>query len=220
MRLAKALNLPDQGGIATQVVLGFVGQLATASLIPAAGLPQWLSRQPPGSAPASKQDLLGLSASEIGGLLMKGWELPPTLIADRGRHRAPARHPARPAGRQPPCRAWPWATCAPAWANAWPCDSLNVLDGYNPLLDNEVDMHHLRFCLGHPAPGPTRKRPPGARTAHGGAPHARPENRLSAVHRAAPGCGRGNRLPAQSGKPARLTFIKRPPFQPPYSRAP
>ena len=43
VRLGKALQLPDQGPLATQVVLGFVGQLATASLIPAAGLGQWLS---------------------------------------------------------------------------------------------------------------------------------------------------------------------------------
>ena len=44
VRLGKALNLPDQGGLATQVVLGFVGHLATASLMPPAALEDWLSR--------------------------------------------------------------------------------------------------------------------------------------------------------------------------------
>lgn len=81
VRLGKALNLPDQSALATQVVLGFVGQLATASLIPAAGLPAWLHRDRLARA-RLEQDLLGLNAVEIGGMLMRSWELPNALVND------------------------------------------------------------------------------------------------------------------------------------------
>jgi HD-like signal output (HDOD) protein len=149
VRLAKALNLPDQGGIATQVVLGFVGQLATASLIPPAGLPQWLSRNRLERA-RLEQDLLGLSATEIGGLLMQGWELPPSLIADVC---DTGRLLVTPAAQTDTTRL-------PRLALGYLCarlgerlalGELKVLDGYEPLLDTAVDMHHLRLGLGHPA---------------------------------------------------------------------
>jgi len=78
-RLGKALNLPDQGSLPTRAVLGFVGPVATASLLPLTGLGQWLTLAPPQRA-AHEQALLGLSSSEIGGLLMASWNLPPTLI--------------------------------------------------------------------------------------------------------------------------------------------
>lgn len=149
VRLGKALNLREQGGIATEVVLGFVGQLATASLIPPGGLPQWLASDRLERA-RLEQDLLGLNATEIGGLLMKGWELPPSLIADVGD-----------TGRlfaTPPAQIH--ATRLPRLALSYLCarmgerlalGQLKVLDGYAPLQDTAVDMHHLRGCLSHPA---------------------------------------------------------------------
>jgi len=149
VRLGKALNLPDQGGIATQVVLGFVGQLATASLIPPAGLPQWLARDRLERA-RLEQDLLGLSATECGVLLMKGWELPPGLIADVG---DTGRLLVTPPERTDPARL-------PHLALGYLCArlgerlalrQLNVLDGYDLLKDDAVDMHHLRQSLNHPA---------------------------------------------------------------------
>ena len=56
VRLGKALNLTDQGSLSTQVVLSFVGQLATASLIPPTGLSAWLQREPQARA-RLEQDL-------------------------------------------------------------------------------------------------------------------------------------------------------------------
>lgn len=78
-RLGKALNLPDQGTLPTRAVLGFVGPMATASLLPLESLGEWLTLAPPQRA-AHEQAQLGLSSGEIGGLLMASWNLPPVLI--------------------------------------------------------------------------------------------------------------------------------------------
>jgi len=149
VRLAKALNLPDQGGIATQVVLGFVGQLATASLIPPHGLPQWLARDRLERA-RLEQDLLGLPASEIGGLLMKSWELPASLVADVcDTGRLLVTPPAQFGAARLPRLALGYL-CA-RLGERLALGQLQVLDGYDPMLDSAVDMHHLRFGLTQPA---------------------------------------------------------------------
>jgi len=148
-RLGKFLQLPDQGPLTTQVVLGFVSQLATASLIPAAGLSRWLGRDRLLRAEL-EQDLLGLNASEIGALLMQSWELPESLIADvadSGRLLVTPPHTLSPER-------------LPRLALAYLCTRLgerlalremNALDGYRPTEDSAADMHHLRAALAHPA---------------------------------------------------------------------
>ena len=149
VRVGKALQLPDQSSLATQVVLGFVGQLATASLIPAAGLAQWLSRDRLERA-RLEQELLGLSASEVGAVLMKSWELPDSLVADvADSGRLLVTEP----GRIDPARL-------PRLALAYLCarlgerlalGQLTSLDDYFPQDDATVDTHHLRAALTHPA---------------------------------------------------------------------
>ena len=78
-KLAQRLALPDNGALVAQVLLSFLGHLATASLLP-----------PPrtGDAPATSlldrvriaQDQLGLGASEIGALLLQEWGLPASIV--------------------------------------------------------------------------------------------------------------------------------------------
>jgi HD-like signal output (HDOD) protein len=79
VRLGKALNLPDQGGLSTQVVLGFVGHLSAASLMPPSALNDWLAL---GRLERAKreQEVMNLSAGEVGGLLMATWGLPEALV--------------------------------------------------------------------------------------------------------------------------------------------
>lgn len=80
-RLVQQLGWADQGVLVTQVVLYFLGQLAVAALLPesvavalrAQGLTERLQ---------SEQMHLGVSAAEIGALLMRAWGLPETVIAD------------------------------------------------------------------------------------------------------------------------------------------
>lgn len=149
VRLGKTLNLPDQGVLSTQVVLGFVGQLATASLIPAAGLSRWVACNRLERSRV-EQDLLGLSAGEIGRLLMNTWALPQDLIADVA---DTGRLLVTPVGEIPTSRI-------PRLAVAYLCgllgerlagQQLASLDGYDLASDPSVDTHHLRACLGHPA---------------------------------------------------------------------
>ena len=77
-KLAQRLALADNGALAAQVLLSFLGHLATASL---------LALPPAGTAPATSlldriraaQDQLGLGAGEIGGLLLREWGLPASI---------------------------------------------------------------------------------------------------------------------------------------------
>lgn len=149
VRLDKAMGTPAQTPLATMVLLGFVGQLATASLIPLTGLSAWLQRDRLTRA-RLEQDLLGLNAGEIGHLLMQRWGLPAALVAD-----------VRDTGRllvTPPQQIEPERL--PRLAQAYLCTRLgerlalghmDSLDGYRPADDDAVDIHHLRACAAHPA---------------------------------------------------------------------
>lgn len=77
--LAQKLRLPDGGSMATHVVLSFLGQLAIASLLRSQGLSMGVG-QDMASRTLSEQEQLGLSASEVGFLLMREWELPTPII--------------------------------------------------------------------------------------------------------------------------------------------
>lgn len=149
VRLGKALQLPHQGALATQVVLGFVGQLATASLIPPAGLAQWLNRDRLERAQL-EQDLLGLSATEVGALLMHAWDLPASLVADvadSGRLLVTPPHTVDPARLPTLALGYLCARLGERLA----LRQLPVLDGYAPAQDTAPDLHHLRAALAHPA---------------------------------------------------------------------
>jgi HD-like signal output (HDOD) protein len=149
VRLGKSLNLPDQGALSTRVVLGFVGPLATASLLPPHALNEWLSL---GRLPRTQreQQLVNLSATEIGGLLMKSWALPQSLVddvCDAGRLLV------TPAVQADFARA-------PRLALAYLCAHLGeqlalghmtTLEGYDPWQDTGADCFHLRAHLSHPA---------------------------------------------------------------------
>jgi HD-like signal output (HDOD) protein len=81
LRLAQQLGLDKRGAMVSAVVLSFLGRLATVACTPA-GI---LATIPPRSVlqrKAAEQRKLGLTASEIGRLLMTGWGLPPDLTAD------------------------------------------------------------------------------------------------------------------------------------------
>ncbi len=149
VRLGKALNLPEQGSLSTQVVLSFVGQLATASLIPPSELERWLASGRLERA-RLEQDRLGLNASEIGALLMKTWELPASLVDEVS---ALGRQLVTPYLKTDPVRA-------PRLALGYLCARLGErlalgqmrgLEGYEVGQDQGADTHHLRASLAHPA---------------------------------------------------------------------
>ena len=80
-KLAQRLELPAQGSLVTQVVLSFLGHLATAALLPPDSI-LWSPGKGLLERASAEQLRLGLSATEIGSLLMQEWGLPASLIAE------------------------------------------------------------------------------------------------------------------------------------------
>lgn len=149
VRLAKALNLPEQGSLSTQVVLGFVGQLAAAALISSNSLDGWMKLDRL-QRTQKEQDLLGLGASEIGAQLLKAWELPGALIeAVRGSDRVLITPPAEVDAADLPRYALCYL-CA-RLGERLALGQLASLEGYDPLEDLGADTYHLRSYLAHPA---------------------------------------------------------------------
>ncbi|MDD2712687.1 MAG: HDOD domain-containing protein [Simplicispira sp.] len=81
LRLAKVLDFPDQGALATKVVMVFVGHLATASLLPHNAIDEWLVLDRLHRA-QREQEVIGLSSGEIGAMMLRMWQLPPALVND------------------------------------------------------------------------------------------------------------------------------------------
>ena len=80
-KLAQLLKLPDPGGLVTQIVLSTLGPLASYALLDPDTVLR-LSRLDAIERARAEQDLLGLCATEMGGLLLQSWKLPPSLIDD------------------------------------------------------------------------------------------------------------------------------------------
>ena len=80
-RLSVKLELSQPGVLVTQIVLAYLGQLATASLLYQQGND---ALAPPGLQDRARdeQQQLGLAAAEIGGLLMEIWGLPSGIVDD------------------------------------------------------------------------------------------------------------------------------------------
>lgn len=81
LKLAQKLKLPDQGVLATHMVLSFIGQLASCSLMPEQISSATANHGLLGRS-ESEQAQLGLASAEIGGLLMREWGLPEVIIDD------------------------------------------------------------------------------------------------------------------------------------------
>jgi HD-like signal output (HDOD) protein len=78
-KLAQLMQLPEPGALVTHVVLSFLGQVASHSLLRKDLVVAMMSK---GLLERSRveQEHLGLCAAEIGSLLMQKWELPKSII--------------------------------------------------------------------------------------------------------------------------------------------
>ncbi len=147
--LGKGLNLPNQGALSTQVVLGFVGQLAVASLLPPKALAPWMAADRIGRTKL-EQELLGLSAGELGPMLLGTWSLPQSLIEDVGDS---ARVLVTPAHQLDTTRV-PWLGLASLChhlgehpEDGRPVEGNNLIEQ----LATQEQGFHLAIYLGHPA---------------------------------------------------------------------
>lgn len=80
-KLSQQLSMREQATLVTQVVLYFLGHLATFSMLPKEDINS-LWEQGLLERMQSEQDRLGLCATEIGALLMQAWGLPEAIVAD------------------------------------------------------------------------------------------------------------------------------------------
>ncbi len=81
LKLAQKLNLPDQGVLATHMVLAFIGQLASCSLMPE-HVASVMTKLGMLERTQGEQLQLGLGSTETGSLLMQEWGLPRGIIDD------------------------------------------------------------------------------------------------------------------------------------------
>ena len=149
LRLAQALGLPDHGALATKVVMVFVGHLAAASLLPHNTVEEWLVLDRLHRAKL-EQEVIGLSAGEIGTLVLRTWELPQELVGDVAATSRVLVTPASAADAQQ----------VPQLALAYLCVGLGerlALGQLSSLGDVDLwghvgpDAFHLRSYLTHPA---------------------------------------------------------------------
>jgi HD-like signal output (HDOD) protein len=80
-KLVQLLGLQDPGTLVTQVVLSYLGQLAAYSLMQPDAV-ALIARHDLLDRMRAEQEQLGLSATEIGSLLMQEWALPQSIIED------------------------------------------------------------------------------------------------------------------------------------------
>jgi len=143
LKLAQAMVRPDPGRLVTLVVLSFLGRLATSATMPR-GL---LGVIPVGSflqRTEQEQTKLGLSSSEIGGLLMRDWDLPVSLI-DEVREIDP--------GLVLPDQSLDLALCylCARLGEQLASGALQRLDEFDLARCDDVDFRQLRRRLGEPA---------------------------------------------------------------------
>ncbi len=150
LRLAPRLQLADPGGLATGVVISFVGHLAATTFQHASHAPD--DAVAPGALLPRlrlQQAHWGVSASALGQLLMREWKVPAPLVADAWALESVLVTPLEAA---PPSRA-------PALALGYLCARLGERLACGQMLGpqeldavfhSDPDFHHVRSYLGLP----------------------------------------------------------------------
>lgn len=143
--LANRLNLPEQGALVTQGVLSSVGHLAAASLMPVENS-LWTPDNGLLERAEAEQDYLGLSAAEIGSLLMMEWGLPISIVEEV---RSIDRILLTPANLVEPERGQRLALCylCARLGERLALGSLSDLTKADPTADYSTELFHLRSYL-------------------------------------------------------------------------
>lgn len=147
-RLAQRLELPEQGSLATQLVLSFLGHLAAASLMPS-DCNVWIAQNGLLERASAEQAQLGLSATELGALLMQEWSLPASLI-DEVKHIDRVLVTAAEAIEPNRSRALALCYLCARLGERLSLGSLKDLAAFDPNADSSVEFFHLRSYLDSP----------------------------------------------------------------------
>jgi HD-like signal output (HDOD) protein len=149
LRLGQSLGYMDIGSLVSQVVLTFLGRLATAS-----GMPRGLLAQVPSrgmlARTQAEQNLFGLSSAEIGRLLMEDWGLPAAVSDEAAEVDAVL---FAPYAAWEPVRASRLALCylAARLGERLAYDPQVSLEGFDFLGDPDPELFHVRAYTEHPA---------------------------------------------------------------------
>jgi HD-like signal output (HDOD) protein len=149
LRLGQSLGYMDIGSLVSQVVLTFLGRLATAS-----GMPRGLLAQVPSrgmlARTQAEQNLFGLSSAEIGRLLMQDWGLPAAVSDEAAEVDAVL---FAPYAAWEPVRASRLALCylAARLGERLAHDPQASLEGFDFMADPDPELFHVRAYTEHPA---------------------------------------------------------------------
>jgi HD-like signal output (HDOD) protein len=148
LKQAKALGYADAGNLLSCILLACVGRLATLTAMPGRLLAQvpargYLSRA------ASEQAVFGLSAAEIGRLLMHSWSLPAAVVDEASEVEAVL---FAPYAAWEAARASRLGLCylAIRLGERLAHDPGNSLDDFDLLDDPDAELHHVRAYLQNP----------------------------------------------------------------------
>lgn len=145
LKLAQRLDWPEQGSLVTQVVLSFLGQLATVSLMPGERS-VWIAENGLLERASAEQAQLGLAAAEIGSLLMQEWGLPASLIEEV---REIDQILLTPPALMAPQRRTRLALCylCARLGERLALGSLSDLCAFDPATDSSAELFYLRSYL-------------------------------------------------------------------------
>lgn len=148
-RLALKLGMAAPGTLVTQVVLSFLGPMASAALL-AQEPNDWSLDQDLLTRSEIEQDRLGLSASVLGSLLLHQWGLPASIVDEVAAVDAMLVTPAGPKGLS---QTAPRALCflCARLGEQLATGALTDLAQYDPLADDSESFFHLRGHLQAPA---------------------------------------------------------------------
>ena len=148
-RLALKLGMAAPGTLVTQVVLSFLGPMASAALL-AREPNDWSLEQDLLARRETEQDRLGLGASALGSLLLHLWGLPATIVEEVAAVDAML---VTPAGTKYVSPMAPRALCylCARLGEQLATGALTSLADYDPMADDSEAFFHLRGHLQSPA---------------------------------------------------------------------
>lgn len=147
-QLSQRLELADRGSLVSAVVLSFLGRLATTATLSAEQLAA-LPRHGLLGRTAYEQRTLGLSASQIGSVLMADWGLPAKVVEDASGIDTVL---VTPASGHPLERGDRLAICylCARIGERLAEGTLPDLGSFPSSLDGDAELHHLRSYLVRP----------------------------------------------------------------------
>lgn len=148
-KLAQLLGLQDPGALVTQVVLSYLGQLATYSLLPPETVLA-IANQDLLDRAMAEQEHLGLSSAELGSLLLQEWALPQAIIDDVRGIDLILVTPLSAANAQRGARLALCYLCARLGGKLATGD-ITDLAAFDLAAQESPDFHHLRSYLDQPS---------------------------------------------------------------------